>query len=400
PEPTAPEPTAPMPPAAAAPETVTAIATGFNAFGLDLYRKVASTPGDQVISPASVALALCMTHAGAKGPSAAEIERALGFGSYPVAEVQSAVGTMLAAYAAPPEGVELAVANRLFGEAKVAFHEPFLERTKSVFAAPLQTMDFRGAPEPSRAEINGWVEQQTRERIQDLLPAGSVDDTTRLVLVNAIYFKSQWMSPFPEHRTAPAPFSAPGGPHDVPTMTVTEHFRIARLPSEGVSLIELPYADPAFAMTVVVPTAVDGLAALEAALTPETLDRWMGALTGERVALSLPKFRIAPAESLRLQPVLGELGIRTLFTAEADLTGIAPPREQLQLSEVFHKGFIAVDEKGTEAAAATAVLARAGGMPSEPTVLAVDRPFLYLVRDTKTGLVLFLGRVVDPKTEG
>lgn len=389
-----------LPTVTATPETMTAVATGFNAFGLDLYRKIAATPGDQVISPASITMALTMTHAGAKGPTATEIETALRFSPRPVAEVQSAVGTMLAGYAAPREDVELAVANRLFGDAKVAFREQFLFLAKSVFLAPLQTVDFRGAPESARAEINDWVELQTHDRIEDLLPGGSVDSSTRLVLVNAIYFKSQWMSPFPERLTAPAPFAAQGGTHDVPTMRVTEHFRVAQSPTDGVWVVELPYADPGFAMTLVVPTAQDGLPAVEAALTTEMLDGWLAAAKGERVELWLPKFRIAPTEGIRLAGVLGELGIHTVFSDQADLTGIALPREQLQLAEAYHKGFIEVDENGTEAAAATAMVARAGGMPpsDEPRVLKVDRPFLYLVRDTQTGLVLFIGRVADPKT--
>jgi serpin B len=271
-----------------------------------------------------------------------------------------------------------------------------------VFAAPLDPVDFRGAHEAARAKINDWVEAQTHDRIQDLLPAGSVDPSTRLVLVNAIYFKSQWMKPFPEQRTAPAPFFAAAGKRDVPTMSHTEHFSFTESKADGVQVIELPYGDPGFAMTLVVPLAKDGLGKVEAALTADRLSAWVGALAGERIALSLPKFRIAPAEGLRLAGVLGELGIRKAFTGEADLTGIAPASEQLQLSEAFHKGFIAVDEKGTEAAAATAMTARAGSAApvGEPRAVKVDRPFLYFIRDTRSGLVMFMGRVVDPKTEG
>jgi serpin B len=392
--------TPPVPAVAATPETVAEVAAGFNAFGIDLYRKLATTPGNQVISPASVAIALAMTHAGARGDTAKEMETALHF-TRPAAEVQAAVGTMLTGWNTPHEGAELAVANRLFGEATVAYAPPFLELTRTVFAAPLDPVDFRSAHEAARTKINDWVEAQTHDRIQDLLPAGSVDASTRLVLVNAIYFKSQWANPFPEHRTAPAPFFAAAGKRDVPTMSHTERFSFTESTADGVQVIELPYGTPGFAMTLVVPLAKDGLSEVEGALTADRLTAWVGALAGERIALSLPKFRIAPAEGLRLAGVLGELGIRKAFTAEADLTGIAPASEQLMLSEAFHKGFIAVDEKGTEAAAATAMAARAGAMaPSdEPRVVKVDRPFLYLIRDTRSGLVMFMGRVVDPKSE-
>jgi serpin B len=399
PEPT-PDPVSPSPAptVAVTPEVVAEIATGFNAFGVELYRKVAATPGDQVISPASIALALAMTHAGARGDTAKELEAALHV-TRPVGEVQAAVGELLTGWNAAREGTELAVANRLFGEATVRYEPAFLDLTRTVFAAPLDPVDWKGAHEAARAKVNDWVEERTHDRIQELLPPGAVDASTRLVLVNAIYFKSSWANPFPEHLTKPAPFFAATGTHDVPTMHVTEHFGFTESPADGVQVITLPYADRGFSMVLVVPLRKDGLAEVEAALTPEKLAAWTGAPGGERIALSLPKLRIAPAEGLRLAAMLGELGIRKAFTSEADLTGIAPASEQLQLAEAYHKGFIAVDEKGTEAAAATAMAARAGAaMPStEPRAVKVDRPVLYLVRDTRSGLVMFMGRVADPK---
>jgi serpin B len=391
--------TPPAPSVTATPEAVAEVAAGFNAFGIDLYRKVSTTPGDQVISPASVAVALAMTHAGARGDTAKEMEAALHV-TRPVAELQAAVGTMLAGWNEPKEHVEIAVANRLFGEATVPYEPAFLDLSRTVFAAPLEPVDWKGAHEAARTKVNDWVEDRTHDRIQELLPPGAVDSSTRLVLVNAIYFKSQWANPFPEHATKPAPFFAGKGSHDVPTMHITDYFTLTESAADGVQVVELRYGDPGFAMTLVVPLAKDGLPKVEAALTSEKLASWTGALTGERIALSVPKFRIAPADGLRLSAALGELGIRKVFGAEADLTGIAPASEQLQLAEAYHKGFIAVDEKGTEAAAATAMAARAGSaMPStEPREIKVDRPFLYFVRDTRSGLVMFMGRVVDPKT--
>jgi serpin B len=402
---TTPTPTPDTPPApTASPEVVAEVAAGFNTFGVELYREIAAAPGDQVISPASVAVALAMTHAGARGDTAKEMEAALHV-TRPAADLHAAVGTMLTSWNAPgeapehaPPRAELSVANRLFGEATMPYEAPFLETTRTVFAAPLDSVDFKGAHEAARIKINDWVEAQTHDRIQELLPPGAVDASTRLVLVNAIYFKSQWMEPFQEHDTKPAPFFAEGKrAHDVPTMNATDHFSFAEITADGVQVVELRYGDPGFSMVVVVPLEKDGLSKVEAALTADKLAGWTGALTGERIALSLPKFRIAPADALRLSGALGKLGIRKVFGAEADLTGIAPASEQLQLAEAYHKGFIAVDEKGTEAAAATAMGMRAGGMPAEPRVVKVDRPFLYLVRDTRSGLVMFMGRVVDPK---
>ncbi|MCA9712253.1 MAG: serpin family protein, partial [Myxococcales bacterium] len=383
----------------ASPEVLAEVAAGLNAFGLDLYREVAATPGDQVISPASVSIALTMAHAGAKGETAAQIEQALHM-SRPVPEVWAAVSTMITGWNEPHEGTELAVVNRLFGDTKVAYEPTYLELTKTVFQAPLESVDFRGAPEPARVRINDWVADQTHDRIQDLLPPASIDDSTRLVLVNAIYFKSQWQDPFEEGATSPAPFFASSGAHDVPTMHATHHYGFAEPEGAGVQVLELPYEAPGLAMTLLVPTAKDGLAAVEGALSAETLAGWVAAAKGERLALALPKFRIAPAESLRLAKLLGQLGIQAAFSADADLTGMAPSTEQLMFSECFHKGFIEVDEKGTEAAAATALVAVPGGAPpvGEPRTVTVDRPFLYLIRDTRSGLVLFVGRVVDPTT--
>ena len=354
-------------------------------------------------------MALAMTHAGARGDTAKEMEVALHV-TRPVADLQAAVGTMLASWnetrepagADPGEPTEIAVANRLFGEATVPYEPAFLELSRSVFAAPLEPVDFKGASEAARVRINDWVEDRTHDRIQELLPGGAVDASTRLVLVNAIYFKSSWMAPFPEPMTKPAPFFTGKGSHDVPTMSVTEHFSFTESKADGVQVIELRYRDPGFAMVVVSPLAKDGLPAVEAALTSEKLAAWTGALTGERIALSLPKFRIAPTEALRLSKALGELGIRKAFSAESDLTGIAPASEQLQLAEAYHKGFIAVDEKGTEAAAATAVvMAEGAGMPAAPPVsFHVDRPFLFVLRDRVSGAVLFMGRVEDPTAKG
>ncbi|MEX1365355.1 MAG: serpin family protein, partial [Nannocystaceae bacterium] len=393
-----PMPDTPPPVATAEPEIVTEVARGFNTFGLELYGKVGTEPGDLVISPASVALALAMTQAGARGETGKEMADALHY-PRPAPVVQRAVATMLGEWNEPREGFELAVANRLFGDAKVPYEPAYLSLTERFFGAPLEPVDFRGAHEAARLRINDWVEERTHDRIEDLLPPNAVDPSTRLVLVNAIYFKSPWLHPFNEGMTAPAPFFAAAGTHDVPTMRVTERMAVAQ--TDDAQIVELAYVDPRYSMTVVVPTAVDGLAAIEAGLSVETLEGWHTATKGERISLSLPKFRIAPDDAMRLSGPLQELGIRKAFSAAADLTGIAPASEQLMLSEAFHKGFIEVDEKGTEAAAATAIVARAGSAApiEEPREVKVDRPFLYLIRDTNSGLVLFMGRVTDPKTE-
>ncbi len=382
-----------------APELMAAVSGGLNTFGLNLYRELASTPGDQVISPASVALALAMVHAGARGNTAKELADALHM-SRPVAEVQSTITAMMMGWARERERAELTVANRLFGDRGVAFEGPFLDLTGRSFGAPLDRVDFRTAAEAARQEINSWVADRTHERIENLLPPGSVDATTRLVLVNAIYFKSAWMRPFPEYRTAPAPFHAAHGTHDVPTMRITRSLMLVEDTKAGVQAVELAYQDARFSMMVVMPTGTGSLSGIERDLTPERIATWRAAQTSQRIDLSLPKFRIAPPDALRLGQVLNRLGIGAAFTSDADLTGMAPAHEQLQLAEGYHKGFIEVDEKGTEAAAATAIAAPAGGLPptGEPRAIRFDRPFVFLIRDDKTGMILFVGRVTDPST--
>ncbi|HEX3125855.1 MAG TPA: serpin family protein, partial [Thermoanaerobaculia bacterium] len=269
------------------------------------------------------------------------------------------------------------------------------------FDAPVELLDFMGAPEPSRVRINQWVEDRTERRIQDLIPAGVIDPDTRLVLVNAIYFLGTWMEPFEERATHPAPFHvAPSETKNVPTMHRTNTFPIAQ--AKGVTALELPYKGSRLSMLLLVPNQVDGLAALESTLDAQRLDAITGTMRYESVALALPKFEVCPAESISLRTDLKTLGMPTAFDSNhADFTGIAnppDPADRLFISEVFHKGFVRVDEKGTEAAAATAVVMmfRAGGAPKEPLQIKVDRPFLFLIRDRKSGLVLFLGRVSDP----
>jgi serpin B len=396
-KPATPEPTKAEPTTPASDAVVAEVASGFNAFGLALYGKLATAPGNTIVSPASVSVALAMTHAGARGQTAAEIEQALRYGR-PAAEVQQAVATMLQAWSAEHESTELAVANRLFGEATLPFEASFIELTGHTFGAPLERVDFVGAAEAARTRINDWVEERTHDRIQELLPGGSVDGSTRLVLTNALYFKAQWLHPFLEGATKDAPFTTATGKVQAPTMKLTEELRHAAVPEDGVELVELPYADGRFAMLVALPTAKDGLPAVEAKLDAAKLDAWVGKLATKRVAVSLPKWKTSPAESLALKPALAALGIEQAFTTEADFAGMTSSPAGLMISEVYHRGFIEVDEKGTEAAAATAVVMTERGIgPTDPPhPFVADHPFAFFLRDTRSGMVMFMGRVADP----
>jgi serpin B len=391
-----------VPPADHAPlddAKMAAVVTGLNAFAAELYVRAAAGEGNRVISPASVSLALAMVHAGAKGATAEEIALAL---HQPAsgADLGAAAGALLTRWNDADAPYELAVADRLFGDAKVPFEKAYLDLTARTFRAPLETMDFRGAPGPSRERINAWVEEQTKDRIKDLLPASGVTSATRLVLVNAIYFKAAWAEAFQEHATQSGPFFTAKGETTAKMMARTDRFRIAEVPEDKLRVLELPYDGDSMSMVIVLPDARGGLAAVEKSLTGERLAGWMSKLTSERVEVKLPKFRIEMPDPLMLSGILKELGIRKAFDyAQADFTAIAPKSEQLEISEAFHKAFIEVNEKGTEAAAATAISMRAGAaMPTEPPKAFVcDHPFGFLIVDKKTDAILFMGRVSEPK---
>ena len=374
------------------------VADSINAFAVDLHHALADRPGNLFVSPASIAIAFAMTHAGARGQTEKEIAQVFHFGD-DATRTREGFASALAAWAAPREHVELSIANRLFGEQTVTFAPTFLDITRTVFGAPLELTDFKGAAGPAREHINGWVASHTHDKITDLLPPGAVDAATRLVLVNAVYFKASWLEPFSESLTKNGAFNVADGKKTVRLMDRTDSFAANVVADARLKLVEIPYHGD-FAMVVILPDANDGLAAVEKALTAQALTGWISGMRPQRVALKLPSFKIEPTSGLALGAVLAGLGMPTAFNpAAADFTGMAAASEQLVISDAIHKAFVAVDEKGTEAAAATAVMMRATGMPltGEPLNFTVDHPFLFLIRDVKTGAILFMGRFTDPQ---
>jgi serine protease inhibitor len=384
-------------PTPVSPEVEQAVATGLNAFAIDLHHELGAAPGNLFVSPASIAIAFAMTHAGAKGATASEMTKAFHFPES--ADLHRGLAGTLARWDAAAGGLELDVANRLFGEKTVAFEAPYLELTKSVFAAPLELLDFKGAPGPARVHINDWVAAQTKDKIRDLLPPAGVSPATRLVLVNAIYFKAQWAEAFEPSSTRDAPFVGGSVAKTAKLMHRVDSYRLGVDKAAKVRTLELPYNGGEYSMVIVLPDDAKGLAAVEKALTAESLAGWIAGASHERVDLQLPRFRIEPGDALGLRAPLEKLGVVTAWdAAKSDFTGMAPASEKLVISEAYHKAFVAVDEAGTEAAAATAVSMKAGSAAptAEPVPFVVDHPFLFLVRDTKTGAILFLGRLVDP----
>ena len=385
---------------APAKDAVAKLATSSNQFGFDLYKKLGEkNKGNLVISPASLTTALAMTWGGAKGETEKQMRKVLHLtGSSD--EVMDTSGKLAQSLTNPSRSVVFRIANRLFGEKTYGFEKDYLERTKKAYGAPLEQVDFVNAAEPARTQINGWVSDKTEKRIKDLIPPKGVDGETRLVLVNAIYFLGDWEEPFEKQRTQPAAFQLGAGKtKEVPMMNRTDGFKTGQL--GGATALELPYKGGEMSMVLVVPDKVDGLAALEKSLDVGSMNALLGSMKSELVWASIPKFEINPGESLALKELLSGLGMSEAFDRrKADFTGISNPakaEDRLVISQVFHKGFIRVDEQGTEAAAATAVAqARAGAAPMKPREFKADRPFMFFIRDNASGLTLFMGRVTEP----
>lgn len=387
-----------QPPGPVDEEAAMDISKRIDSFAFDFWGQIGKGSGNLVYSPASIALAFAMVHAGAKGKTAAELAKVFHLDG-DVAKLHAGFADVVRRWQSTRDGLELAVANRLFGEATTPFEKKYLAITDQIFQAPLEQVDFKRAHEAARARINAWVVERTKERIKDLVPEGGVDGSTRLVLVNAIYFKGNWSDPFNEGLTQSGDFFATKGKTTAKFMRDVRHVKSGEVKSDGIQWCELPYEGGPYGMGFVMPTGNGTLAKLEAGLTEAKVRSWLSGSDWRRLDLQVPKFKIEPGDPVRLSTMLQSLGLTTAFGGGADFTGMAPAAEQIQLAEAFHKAFIALDEKGTEAAAATAVGMRAGSAPpsDEPIPFKLDRPFLYFLRDTETGTILFMGRVEEPK---
>ena len=371
-----------------------ALVRGNTEFAIALHQRLAENGGNLVVSPFSISSALAMTYAGAGGETAAQMEDVLRFPGQDT--VHEGFETLFGELREREADHELVIANALWGQEAYDFAPAFLDVLETQYEAPLREADFAGDPAAEADRINAWVEEQTRERIQDIIPPGTLDALTRLVLVNAIYFKGAWGEPFEEEATESEPFTrADGEEVDVDMMRQTEQFRYAE--ADGVQVLELPYEGRDVAMLVVLPETHDGLPALEADLTAETVEQWVDALSQRRVDAKLPKFEFTT--EVQLDGVLQAMGMRDAFSPEdSDFLGMAPGADDLHISAVLHKAFIDVHEEGTEAAAATAVVMRVTAiMPEDdPVAFHADRPFLFLLRDQHSGSILFMGRAADP----
>ncbi len=375
----------------------TALGGSINAFALDLYAQVRGEKGNLFFSPYSISSALAMTYGGARGDTAAEMARTLRFpAGWPAApdRIHAAYAGLNAGLNAEGKPYALTVANSLWGQKEYGFVEDFLGLLKRQYGAGLNEVDFAKDTEGARKAINAWVEKETKDRIKDLVPPGALQPLTRLVLANAIYFKGTWESPFEKQATRDADFFVtPVRKVRVPTMRQTELMRYAD--AGDCQVLELPYKGEELAMILLLPKAKGGLAALEKSLSAETLATRLAGLGAQSVAVSLPRYTMTWSSGLA--KVLGAMGMVRAFDAQkADFTGISGGKEPLWISEVIHKAFVEVNEEGTEAAAATAVIAMGGAAPAKPVEFRADHPFLFLIRDTRSGAILFMGRLADP----
>jgi len=368
---------------------------GNSAFALDLYQMLREKQdGNLFYSPYSISLALAMTYAGARGETEEQMAATM---HYVLSQARlhpalNALETALSSDAddEDKDAFQLRIANAIWGQVGYAFLPAFLDILAENYGAGLRTVDFAKKTEAARQTINKWVSDQTEEKIQDLLPPGILDPSVCLVLTNAIYFIAKWELPFKENRTHDAPFTLLDGKTvDVPMMTQTAGFEYAE--GDGYQAVELAYRDSDTSMLLVLPES-GRFEEIEKTFSAESIGAITEALTQGQVQLSVPKFTFE--SELNLSETLYQMGMPAAFTG-ADFSGMTGNRE-LFISEVLHKAFVAVDEEGTEAAAATAVIMMKGMAPRPGVVMTLDRPFLFLIRDKDTGTILFLGRVLNP----
>jgi len=372
---------------------------GNNAFAVELYGQLRKQDGNLFFSPESISTALAMTYAGARGDTAAEMARTLHF-TLPPERLHPAMGALLGNLNAAHNGYQLRVADALWAQRDYVFLDDFLKLTKSDYGAGFNKVDFRGATEAARLTINQWVEQKTDNKIKNLLQPGVLDPLTKMVLTNAIYFKGDWRTPFSKAYTEDEDFHLSAARNiKAPLMHLTKGFNY--FDGGTFQALEIPYESGDLSMIVLLPKEIGGLPALEESLTASHMKQWLDQLRWvHEVILTMPKFKMT--RQLGLGETLGAMGMPRAFDQNtADFSGMTGKRE-LFITAVIHKAFIDVNEEGTEAAAATAVvIARPTAMPPRrdqppPPVFRADHPFVFLIRDNRSGGILFMGRVTDP----
>jgi serpin B len=383
------------PPPVSTPANVAAVVAGNNQFAYDLYSTLSGTnTGNMIFSPYSISTALAMTYAGAKGQTATEMAQTLHF-TLPQDDLHPAMGQLM--YQINSQGgsnYQLDVANHLWGQTGFAFLPSYLNTTRNDYQAPLTPLDFIHDPEGARKTINTWTANQTNQKILDLLPPGSVTSAMRLNLTNAVYFKGNWDSPFDANQTRPETFHLSGGSLESAAM-MHQRGMFMYGAFQNFSMLDMPYAGGDLSMVAILPSQTASLSAMEKSFNMQILNQDERELTNTTVQVGLPKFTMT--QGFNLGGTLAGMGMPSAFGA-ADFSGMDGAQD-LSISGVIHKAFISVDEKGTEAAAATSIGVEVTSVyvpPPPQAIFDADRPFDFLIRDDKSGSILFMGRMSDP----
>lgn len=367
------------------------------ALGVDLYRILATNEGNALFSPYSISMSLALLSAGAEGKTKDELLEALHWGKSP-ADPAGAFGALARHLDDVTRGeAVLQVANGLWCQQGDAPLAGFLTTAKSDLGAEVRSVDFINSASAAQQEINNWVSLKTSGKIQELIDPGALDASSRLVVVNAVYFKGRWEHPFGARETAPRPFFVgPGKSVPVASMSETERLKLVSVP--GCDLVELPYHGKGLSMVILLPKAPENLRSLEQRLTPSQLSEWLSLLNfsnPQNVHVTLPRFKMSCA--VGLTPPLMQIGVKSAFAQyKADFSPLNG-RHDLYVSAAEHRAFMDVSEEGTEAAATTGIALAAFAVEFS-LEFQVDHPFIFLIRDNATGCLLFLGRLVDPRT--
>lgn len=378
------------------------LAAGNNAFALDLYQAVKGESENVFFSPYSISLALAMTYAGANGETEQQMADALHF-TLPEDRLHPAFNALDQELAsrkdsggqgADGKGFRFNIVNDLWGQKDYKFLPEFLDKLAKNYGAGLRLLDFAAEPETARQNINNYIAEKTEDRIKDLIPQGAIDPLTRLVLTNAIYFNAAWQNQFEKNLTKDAPFTKlDGSTVTVPMMEMPSYESMHYTDGEGYTAVALPYENASLQMLILLPDE-GNFDAFEGSLDAARLESIIGEMEYTSLRVKMPKFKIEG--QFELANTLSGLGMTNAFIPDvADFSGMDGTHD-LYIGSVIHKSFVNVDENGTEAAAATAVIMEAAGAPMEMIDLTIDRPFLFLIRDVTTNTTLFMGRVATP----
>jgi serpin B len=368
---------------------------GNSAFALDLYQKVNDIEGNIFFSPYSISTAFAMIYAGAQSETQKQMSGVFHFSLDPH-QLHPSFSELQLHFQKLQENrpFRLNITNALWIQKEYKLLQTFVELSQKYYQANLFHLDFRKNPDDSRLKINDWIEDITKDKIKDLLPGGAINTLTRLVLTNTIYFKAEWQNSFNPHNTKDQDFwITPGDNIKVQMMSQKDHFGYWE--NEDLQILEMPYIRKDLSMVVFLPKKKDGLPDLESNLNTKTLDIWISELIQQNVKVFFPKF--TTSQNIDLKKILKALGMVDAFGENADFSGIEP-KKNLYINDALHKAFIDVDERGTEAAAATAVSVGVTSIQPPKVVpeFRADHPFIYIIKDNKTKTILFLGRLTRP----